>query len=123
MINFVLKDRLTISTTLENKKFYIFQVSFITSSVLCLIGILLVILSKSPGILLVGLLAILVGGIQVLIDLGWISIIKINHNLTSWSEAYKIVIKQREQKFFLFPVYIDILFIAISLGSVISFSV
>lgn len=104
----------------DEKKSYIFHLSFLTSSILLLIGlIILFLLSVTPGILLVGLLSILVGGIQILIDLGWIGIVKINKELHSWKEAFEIVIRQREQKFFLFPMYIDILFIVISLGTVI----
>ena len=65
----------------------------------------------------------MVGGIQIFADFGWISIIKINKELKTWTEAYHIVIKQREQKFFLFPVYIDVLFIAISLGTVLMLNI
>jgi predicted acyltransferase len=87
---------------------------------MAILGILSIYIANSPGILLAGLLALIIGIVQILADLGWISIVKINKKLSTWNEAYKIVIEQREQKLFLFPIYIDILFITISLGTILT---
>ena len=55
-----------------------------------------------------------VGFVQVVVDLGWIGMVKINANLKTWQKAYNVVATQRTQKIFLVPFIVDIGFIILS---------
>ena len=113
---------ISVETNLETKT-NVFQISFASSLILTILGFFLFfIIANSPGVVLIGLLSLLVGGIQVLVDLGWIYIVKINRELGEWRDALHIVATQREQKFFMYPVFIDLLFIVLGLGTMISAS-
>lgn len=107
------------SQSKNTKGSFIFQISLATSLILIVLGIIITILANTPGLLLVGILSTLIGSIQLLADTGWLAIIKINQDLGSWREAFNMVVKQREQKFFLYPIYIDVLFISLSLGTIL----
>ena len=94
----------------------LFLLSFSTSAFLIVLGLILQLLQISTWITLISLVIILVGGVQVIVDLGWISMIKMNSNLASYKEAYTIVAGQRTQKIFLVPFLFDISFIILSLA-------
>lgn len=57
-----------------------------------------------------------VGFVQVVVDIGWIGMVKINAELTTWQKAYNVVATQRTQKVFLFPFIVDIAFIILSIS-------
>ena len=92
-----------------------YLMSFITSVILVSLGTLLLLLGNSTWVVLFSIVIFSVGLVQVIADLGWLSIIKINANLPSWRDAYPIVAKQRSQKIFLVPFFFDICFVIISL--------
>ena len=96
---------------------FIFVISGLTSLLLIIFGIYFFIFKQSPTQLLVALLSIIIGAIQLLIDAGWMSLIKINHpdDVETWSEAIYFVSNVRGQKIFIIPVLIDIFVFAILL--------
>jgi hypothetical protein len=83
--------------------------SLITASLLLLVGLLGINLGQTANQLLFSLLAIIIGGTQVIIDVGWLSIIKINRvdTIKTWKAALYAVTNVRGQKIFIFPVFID----------------
>lgn len=94
----------------------LFTLSFSTSSILLVFGIILFLLQISAYLTLFGLVIFIIGFVQDIVDIGWISMIKESANLESWSEAYSVVAKQRTQKIFFVPFLFDIFFIIISIG-------
>jgi len=92
-----------------------FVISFLTSSILTILGILFLLLQISTYLTLLALIIFIIGIVQVIVDFGWLAIIKINLNLDSWKDAYPIVAQKRSQKIFLVPIIVDISFIIISL--------
>ena len=93
-----------------------FKISLTSSSMLSIIGLFLLLIQISAPITLFGLIIFLIGLIQVIVDLGWISMTKINLNLDSWRDAYPIVARKRNMKIFLVPVLFDITFVVLALG-------
>ena len=93
-----------------------FLISFTTSAILTVLGLLLLILQVDIFITLFALVVFIVGMVQVIVDLGWISITKINLELDSWKDAYPIVAGKRNMKIFLVPFFFDICFVFVSLA-------
>ena len=81
-----------------------------------ILGIIFFILQLSAWSTLLGLVVFIIGIVQVIVDVGWMSMIKINGNLSSLREAYPIVARQRAQKIFLVPILFDISFVILSIG-------
>lgn len=89
--------------------------SFATSVLLAIVGMVLLLLQLSTVITIFSLVILVVGVVQVIVDFGWLSMVKINANLPSWKDAYPIVVKQRTQKLFLVPFFFDVIFVVISI--------
>jgi hypothetical protein len=105
-------------TSSSNK---IFKFSFISSSSVFIFGFFCFILVSfnvisSLSIMILSLIAILVGGVQILADLGWMAILKANRpdQILSWKQAFEYVAEAKGQKIFLFPVLMDFLLIGLS---------
>lgn len=101
---------------MKNNANTIFKLSFFTSTILCVSGLLMFIFpNNSAKVILISLLLMLIGGVQIIADLGWIAIVKVNHDLVDWKDAYSKVVAQRTQNFFIAPIIIDISFIIVSI--------
>ena len=94
----------------------IFVVSFLTSLFLLFSGLLFLFISSISTDLLYGLISTLIGGVQMIIDIGWVWLIKINRLdiIKTWKDAFDHVAKVRGSKIFIFPMIFDILIVAIS---------
>lgn len=105
-------------TLLESKssKMNYFLISLSSSSILSIAGLILLLFQITTPITLFGLVIFLIGIIQVIVDLGWISITQINRNLPSWKEAYPIVAKKRNFKLFIVPFLFDLSFVILSIA-------
>ena len=97
----------------------IFLISMITAFILIVIGPLLVLINITSLSILLGLFMLIIGIIQVIIDFGWVGIIKINRedSIKSWNDAFYTVSKVRGQKIFLLPIGIDFFLILLSIIS------
>ena len=87
---------------------------------ICLIGFFLLFFNISAWVTVISLVMFVIGLVQVIVDLGWLSVVKINANLPTWKDAYPIVARQRSQKLFLLPFIVDISFIVIFIYIIVS---
>lgn len=94
----------------------LFTLSFSTSSILIVFGLILLLFQFSAYLTLFGLLIFIIGLVQDIVDIGWISMFKSSKNLQTWKEAYSVVARQRTQKLFFVPFFFDIFFIILSIA-------
>ena len=94
----------------------IYLISFLTSTILIIFGLLLLFININSISTLLGLFIIIIGLIQVIIDIGWMGIVKMNREDSnpSWKEVFYSISKIRGQKIFLLPIIIDTLLISLS---------
>ena len=92
-----------------------FLLSLTTSTFLTVLGILLFILQFTAVMTLFAIVIFIVGIVQVIVDVGWVSMIKINRDIPTWKEAYVWVARKRNMKLFLVPFLFDLSFLAICL--------
>lgn len=96
----------------------IFKISFLTSSLLFFLGTILITidLGLSAVYIVLGLIAVSVGAVQIIVDLGWMAILRANQptEIHNWHEALNYVAKVKGQRIFIFPVIFDILLISAS---------
>ena len=93
----------------EHKTSFIFLASIILSAFLVLNGVLYLIIFDMPLPLLCGLLSLVIGTAQLIVDFGWMWILKINRSgIENITEAFFLLGNIRSQKIFLIPLIIDI---------------
>ena len=110
------KDLAFDENTIKKYNKIIFASSFMISFFLLFTGIILLLISSNPSFVLYGLIAALIGCIQIIIDLGWIWLIKINRSdfIKTWRDAFGHVAKVRGSRIFVFPLIIDIIIVILS---------
>ncbi|MHA1989587.1 MAG: hypothetical protein ACW981_01460 [Candidatus Hodarchaeales archaeon] len=101
----------------------IFSLSLFTAIILILLGFSLFLLAFTSFSILVGLVIVVIGIVQLIVDFGWIAMIKANHmsSIETWIEAFYSVAKIRGQKIFVIPILVDIFLILIAIGSIFFF--
>ena len=84
-----------------------------------LIGLIMLFLDITTLSTLIGLSIILIGIIQIIVDIGWIGLVKVNHEDTikTWREAYFSLANIRGKKIFILPIIMDLIFLTIAMAS------
>jgi fatty acid desaturase len=101
----------------------IFSLSLFTAIILILLGFSLFLLAFTTFSILVGLVIIVIGVVQLIVDFGWVAMIKANHmsSIETWIEAFYSVAKVRGQKIFILPILVDIILILVAISSIFFF--
>jgi fatty acid desaturase len=101
----------------------IFSLSLFTAIILILLGFSLFLLAFTTFSILVGLAIIVIGVVQLIVDFGWVAMIKANHvsSIETWIEAFYSVAKVRGQKIFVLPILVDIVLILVAVSSIFFF--
>lgn len=95
-----------------------FKVSLGTSTILTLLGLVILVLpTQSPTVLLAGFICLVVGLVQLVADLGWLALKKTGEPPPlTWAEAFDLVGQARGQKLWVLPIVGDLVVLGVMVG-------